>query len=297
MASQRSVVPIGAVPITYHARGKELRERRASLNKTDRHIEKNQRGEEIFTPFAKPDAEGISPRLFNEPDSLSNMVLLVNGVELHVHKEMLASWSPVFMAMFSSCFTETETNKVVMQGKSLEDVRLLLNCIYPPHSTIITAENVMTLLPLVDEYDMKVLKWKCEEVLLTERASLDILLIAHEYNMPRLLESAITGCASLPMSAIDHKKNSELTQHIPAQHLLDVYREKIEQQKAQIKSLNNVRVSASSLYRKLQQWGQSRNSYPCDKHRVFDDTCILCLKCFRDFAFDQLQSLSEYKDC
>lgn len=36
------------------------------------------------------------------------------------------------MAMFSSNFSEIECGKVVMHGKTLHDVRLLLNCIYPP---------------------------------------------------------------------------------------------------------------------------------------------------------------------
>lgn len=48
--------------------------------------------------------------------------------------QVLASWSPVFMAMFSSSFVEKEQNKVVLHEKSLEDVRLLLNCIYPPNN-------------------------------------------------------------------------------------------------------------------------------------------------------------------
>ena len=48
--------------------------------------------------------------------------------------QVLASWSPVFMAMFSNSFVEKEQGKVVMHGKSVDDVRLLLNCIYPPNS-------------------------------------------------------------------------------------------------------------------------------------------------------------------
>ena len=82
----------------------------------------------------------------------------------------------------------------------------------------------MTLLPLTDEYDITALKSKCEDVLLTQDASLDILLIAHEYNLPRLLEQTIKNCASLSISSIDHRENAELTEHIPSQHLLDIYR-------------------------------------------------------------------------
>lgn len=87
-----------------------------------------------------------------------------------------------------------------------------------------SGDNVMRLLPLIEEYDISALKTKCEDVIATYEPSLDVLLVAHEYNMPRLLETATEACASLPLAAIDHKRNSELADHIPQLIIMDVYR-------------------------------------------------------------------------
>lgn len=88
----------------------------------------------------------------------------------------------------------------------------------------------MTLLPLVEEYGITALKEKCEDIIAAYEPSLDVVLIAHQFNMPQLMERTIEACACLPLNAIDHKKNSELTDHIPETVLLDIYRYDVPRQ-------------------------------------------------------------------
>lgn len=85
-------------------------------------------------------------------------------------------------------------------------------------------ENVMRLLPLVDEYDITALKQQCEKVLMTFDCDMEIVLIAHNYNMPKLLQQSIEKCAMLPLASLDHHSDSEILQHIPDSIKLDVYR-------------------------------------------------------------------------
>lgn len=82
----------------------------------------------------------------------------------------------------------------------------------------------MVLLPLIEEYDVGALKKKSEDILLAQEPSLDILLIAHEYNMPRVLENTITACACLSLSSIDHRTHQEITNYIPPEYIMDIYR-------------------------------------------------------------------------
>jgi len=82
----------------------------------------------------------------------------------------------------------------------------------------------MLLLPLIEEYDISGLKTQCEDILIQEEPSLDILLIGHEYNMPKVIEHSVTACSSLSLTSIDHKKNIEIANHIPEQYFLEIYR-------------------------------------------------------------------------
>ena len=82
----------------------------------------------------------------------------------------------------------------------------------------------MNLLPLIEEYDISALKSKCVDVIARYEPSLDVILIAHEYNMPDLLERSLDAVAKQPFHTIDHQKNTELSEHIPPKIMLDIYR-------------------------------------------------------------------------
>jgi len=281
-------------------RSTELRRQRDSLRQVDRHssdpedMEVSKRYSFTKSSTAAEEAPLVALpelRMFDEPDPLSNVILVVEDAELHVHKEMLASWSPVFMAMFSSSFMEKEEGKVTMHGKSLQDVRLLLNCIYPPNTCTVNSDNVMNLLPLIEEYDISALKSKCVDVIARYEPSLDVILIAHEYNMPDLLERSLDAVAKQPFHTIDHQKNTELSEHIPPKIMLDIYRCKIVNQIEQIKQYRKLRDRVTTSKRLLEQFGQSPNSYPCEKHRKLKDDCLLCLNKYRQTVNVEMEKL------
>ena len=48
--------------------------------------------------------------------------------------------SPVFKSMFKGGFMEANTNEVTLTGKKLEDVRLMLDCLYPDTYVCLTGK-------------------------------------------------------------------------------------------------------------------------------------------------------------
>jgi len=65
-------------------------------------------------------------------DDLTNIIISVEGVELHVHKETMCSLSPVFMAMLCGNFVESKNRRIELPGKKAADVILFLSFFYPP---------------------------------------------------------------------------------------------------------------------------------------------------------------------
>ena len=69
---------------------------------------------------------------FTTPDELSNVTLVIEGHKLYVHREILATWSPVFRAMFTQDFKEKGMADIELPGKRVDDFVEFLHCMYPP---------------------------------------------------------------------------------------------------------------------------------------------------------------------
>ena len=97
----------------------------------------------------------------------SDLVLIVEGTRLHVSKTVLSLASPVFKTMFESEFKEKTAKEISLPGKTCDDMVKFLLCIYPSTTEVINANNVDCVLPLADEYQVKHLKRRCGDYLLT----------------------------------------------------------------------------------------------------------------------------------
>jgi len=131
---------------------------------------------------------------FSRPWDFSDVVLLVEGKRFHVHRSILAMWSPVFSRMFTADFKEKTTQVLPLPEKKASDIREMLLVIYPTSAKQIDENNYDFLLNLAEEYMMKMLIEKCEEYLVNclnwPRQSsvlcLDLLDIAQEYRLEKL---------------------------------------------------------------------------------------------------------------
>ena len=58
-----------------------------------------------------------NPTDFSEPWKFSDVVLVVEDQRFHVHRSVLAFWSPVFDRMFMSEFKEKSNDEIPLPGK------------------------------------------------------------------------------------------------------------------------------------------------------------------------------------
>lgn len=79
---------------------------------------------EIHTTEMKP------PTLFLPHD----VILEVEGMQLHVCKQMLADNSPVFERIFKSEFQEKDLKKIPLPGKKFKEVVEFLRSFYDPET-------------------------------------------------------------------------------------------------------------------------------------------------------------------
>merc|ERR1712146_587383 len=85
----------------------------------------------------------------------------------HLHKVVLSLSSHVWKKMFSVDMEKRHQTEIVIDGKTPEEMKLILRYIYPPNHRFwdIDASNVVPLLSLAMEYDVPMLIERCENFL------------------------------------------------------------------------------------------------------------------------------------
>ena len=87
----------------------------------------------------------------------SDLILVVEDTEFHVHRSILMLQSPVFKAMFCGHFKEASQDKITLEGKNPEDMLQFLKLFYPANMINgplfpLIEEKVFKMLALADEY-------------------------------------------------------------------------------------------------------------------------------------------------
>ncbi|XP_041376993.1 BTB and MATH domain-containing protein 38-like [Gigantopelta aegis] len=102
---------------------------------------------------------------FEEPDSKSDITLIVENRKLHLNKAVLSYVSPVFDRMFHGDFEEKTKSEISLPGKDYEKFVKFLLCVHPATLAEITKQNIDDVLPLADEYQVEQLKENCASFL------------------------------------------------------------------------------------------------------------------------------------
>ena len=130
-----------------------------------------------------------SAQNFLEPWNLSDFQLVFDEGTLHVHKGILAVASPVFNSMLQSEYKESKESSMRMPGKTMQEVTLFLQHIYPPFPPPLTEEDCAILLPLAEEYLIKKLTQRIEHFLCCSgTVSVDSLLIGQRFSLASWLQ-------------------------------------------------------------------------------------------------------------
>ena len=112
--------------------------------------------------------EEIEDEVFSEPWDDSDVVLVVEHKEFHVHRWMLSFQSPVFKAMFDGRFKDSTQEKIKLKGDRYEAMSVFLKLLYPPNmvdknngKALINNKNVLSIVELADKYGAKNIIKQC----------------------------------------------------------------------------------------------------------------------------------------
>ncbi|GMR55792.1 hypothetical protein PMAYCL1PPCAC_25987, partial [Pristionchus mayeri] len=91
---------------------------------------------------------------FTVPAADTNVVLIVQGMKMHLNKEFLAKHSPVFAAMFFGDFAEKGKNEIEINDEFYREFVDLLKVIHTDWVPI-RDETVSHILKLADQFQVK----------------------------------------------------------------------------------------------------------------------------------------------
>ena len=125
--------------------------------------------------------------VFASPWNDSDVVLVVEDRELHVHKWILASQSPVFKAMFDSHFREAGRDKITLKEKGFQSMVQFMKLLYPSSmfrndKSPLNEESLLSIMVLANEYQCVNLIQQCiDQVKIMPDNVLHILPYAVKY--------------------------------------------------------------------------------------------------------------------
>ena len=112
--------------------------------------------------------EEIEDEVFSKPWERSDVVLVVEDKEFHVHRWMLSLQSPVFDVMFNGKFKDSTQEKIELKDDKHGAMLLFLQLLYPAnmldkdYGTVdIKDENVLSIVELADKYGAKHVMKQC----------------------------------------------------------------------------------------------------------------------------------------
>ncbi len=124
----------------------------------------------------------------------SDVGFRVENKIIKAHKSILISRSPVFAAMFDHQMREKQTGVVDIVDITPDTFRSVLYFMYTDKVQLQTEEEAKKLLIAEDKYMLELLKWKCEEFLISRFSSsnfMDLLELAHVHSALHLKKAAL----------------------------------------------------------------------------------------------------------
>jgi hypothetical protein len=105
------------------------------------------------------DKDNGKDNIFSQPWNDSDVVLVVEDSEFHVHRSILSLQSPVFKAMVNGNFKDATEKKIELKDDEYEAMLLFLQLLYPPNmldenkgNVDINDENILQILEVADKY-------------------------------------------------------------------------------------------------------------------------------------------------
>ena len=180
---------------------------------------------------------------FSEPWEQSDVILLVEEQEFHVHRLILSMSSPVFSRMFASDFKEKNAEEIPLPEKKADEIREMLLVIYPTSWKALNERNCYFLLALAQEYQMAKLTQKCEDYLVeavTKKQGvrvLETLVVAQSYSLEKALAECINKTQSLSLTELKRHKMYEQIEPISQRKMIELQMQKVEKEVTRLRRL------------------------------------------------------------
>lgn len=191
---------------------------------------------------------------FSKPWNQSDVVLIVEGQQFHVHRVILAMFSPVFSQMFSSDFKEKDAVEIPLPEKKAAEIREMLMVIYPIFNKPVNDTNLFFLLPLAQEYQMTVLTQRCEDHLLrlAEKKHeigpiLETLIVAQNYTLERLIEECVNKTQNLAIEEVQRHELYEQVEPVSQRKMIEL------QVSSMQRDLRDAKTKISQLQNKIRE--------------------------------------------
>ena len=177
---------------------------------------------------------------FSKPWKMSDVVLVVEDEKFHVHRNVLALWSPVFEKMFTSNFREKSKGEIRLPGKQADSVKALLLMIYPPANDEITLDNYSAILELAHEYQISSVVEKCEDFLVMlaglissptsilrkyDEDIISLLILAQNYKLQSVRDACVLYAGKLSLTKL---KEHDLFDQIEPENYAEILEAIIE---------------------------------------------------------------------
>ena len=151
----------------------------------------------------------------------SDVMMKCGDEEFNCHRNILAGRSPVFEAMFQSDMIENTSKIVEIKDIKPDVVREMLHFIY---TGVISKDDIMDengrdLLGAADQYQLDLLKNKCEEKLCSSLEisnSLELLVLADLHQASKLRQKALTLVAGNMDTIVDTDVYKDFISRHPA---------------------------------------------------------------------------------
>ncbi|XP_060570437.1 BTB and MATH domain-containing protein 38-like [Ruditapes philippinarum] len=156
--------------------------------------------------------DGIDGTSFGDSSGECDLTLKIEDKKIFVCKAVLCIASPVFKAMLKTEFREKGQAEIELPGKKYEDFVEFLCCIYPDELKLITETNAYRVLPLVSEYQVRILEQRIHKLLIQlvngkhKLSNTEIyrhLQLAELYNLDELKDQCIALASDLTLAKMD----------------------------------------------------------------------------------------------
>lgn len=180
---------------------------------------------------------------FSNPWEQSDVILLVEEQQFHVHRVILAMSSPVFSRMFASDFKEKSAEEIPLPGKKAVEIREMFLAIYPTSWKPVNESNCYFLLALAQEYQMAKLTQKCEDYLLeavTKKQGvrvLETLVVAQSYSLEKVLAECINKTQSLSLTEVKRHEMYKQIEPLSQRKMIELQMQKVEKEVERLRRL------------------------------------------------------------